>query len=221
MSQSNNPSDFIKALAEDLKRPSESRGFPVKFWATWVFWLVVMAAATYGATQAAPSLAYFPADPREFRFLFESLAWGLVTVLCSYVAFRSAYPLGASERSGRCAGALLLFMVALSLIRLHPAFSFARIVRESDPMLGGCGGFILILGALFTGGMFLHVKKAAPIRPALTGAWVSAATGSAGCFFMHLICRNESAIHLLMWHFLPLATLTFVGAMSARKVLSW
>ena len=213
--------DFIQVLVRDLSRPSETRGFARGFWTGWAVWMAIFSGLTYWSTIEVPELSYLPANLLDAGFIFEAMLWAVVTFATSYVAYQSAFPRGASDRARSGTKTLLALTLIWTLLRTGGTPLLQQIRAETELARGRCGGFIAVVGMAFTGWLLYRIRNAAPTRLVSAGAWSAAAAGSAGCFFMHLVCRNENSAHLLIWHFVPLVALGLSGACVAKRALSW
>jgi hypothetical protein len=69
--------------------------------------------------------------------------------------------------------------------------------------------------------MFFMLKKAFPMNPGLIG--LLAVFGALGFaeVGVQFICRKTFAAHIILWHFLPLCALTFLGIVIGRKTFRW
>jgi hypothetical protein len=86
---------------------------------------------------------------------------------------------------------------------------------------GGCGPIIFLIGSLEAGILFLLARMAAPTDLSVTGGWIAVSAGALGSFLLQFMCPHDSALHLYIWHFTPVAALAYLGMRLGRKYLKW
>lgn len=150
--------------------------------------------------------------------LLSFLAFGLSTA----VAYRSVLPGSLSRREVLGAWVPPLVLLALALVRLSPAAAAAEWAGEMSLYRGRCGFVIFTIGALESGLLLFLARRGAPTRLALTSAWIAIAAGSLGLFVTQFfVCAYENALHLLLWHFVPVFLLMAVVLPAGRRGLRW
>jgi len=65
------------------------------------------------------------------------------------------------------------------------------------------------------------VRRGAPLRPAWAGLLAMLTAAAVGAFGTQLLCPNDDAAHLLVWHFGAVAVLTVAGIALGRQFLRW
>ncbi len=151
--------------------------------------------------------------------------WFLAAMLSAINVYAMAFPDGrVSENArkwGRFAAAPLVALSAWGIASLSFAdFSF-QLYRESNYLNGGCGLVIFTAGLIHAGFLFSWLRQGAPTQPVRAGAWVAISTGAYASFIVQFACPNEHALHVVLWHFVPMALLTGAAALSARRILRW
>lgn len=156
-------------------------------------------------------------------FLFS--LWFLATFLSALKVYGMAFPDGAVSRAAkgwaRYAPAPLVLLAAWSMGNLNFGDLGYQFYRESRPLNGGCGLVILTAGLLHAGFLFSWLRKGAPTETATAGAWVAISTGAYASFLVQFACPNEHAMHVILWHFIPMTLLTAATGLSARRLLRW
>ena len=84
-----------------------------------------------------------------------------------------------------------------------------------------CGVDITLLGLVPGLLLWSLVRRAAPLRPAWTGLLAMLTAAAVGAVGTQLICANDDAAHLLLWHFVPVMVLTGAGIHLGRRFLRW
>ena len=219
--QKKNTSALIRDLAADLDRPSEARNWTLRFWSTFGIGFLLFGLATIWIAESWPTLAYLPTNLADTDFWIETILWVCAAFSCAWVAFQSSYPGNSPKRAMILAGVFLLSVLSWTLMRWSPASLAVETWGEMDLDRGRCGIFTLLSGGFFAAGMFKVLRRAAPTRLGMTGAWSAAAAGSVGSLYMHLICRHENSLHVLIWHILPVWVLAAIGARLGRQRLNW
>jgi hypothetical protein len=108
----------------------------------------------------------------------------------------------------------------LSLYRLlHPELTA---IPPPEKVHGlDCMGCITALAFVPGLWMFHLLRRHATTYPRGAGAVSFLAAASIGILVLKLVEPNDSVLHLLAWHLLPMILLTFLGAWLGKKYLSW
>ncbi len=159
----------------------------------------------------------------DYYLLFS--LWFLATLLSALKVYSLAFPDSRVSRTAkdwsRFAPAPLLLLAAWSVWNLNLADFGYQLYRESRPLNGGCGLVILTAGLLHAGFLFSWLRKGAPTEAVTAGAWVAISTGAYASFLVQFACPNEHAMHVILWHFVPMTLLTAAAGFSARRLLRW
>lgn len=159
----------------------------------------------------------------DYYLLFS--LWFLATFLSALKVYGMAFPDSRGSRTAkdwsRFAPAPLLLLAAWSVWNLNLADFGYQLYRESRPLNGGCGLVILTAGLLHAGFLFSWLRKGAPTETVTAGAWVAISTGAYASFLVQFACPNEHAMHVILWHFVPMTLLTAAAGFSARRLLRW
>lgn len=152
---------------------------------------------------------------RESTFVVHTLIVFCVTVLAATAAFRVSIP----DRTKR-------FVVTSSAVALATwlAWIVAALVTASEPHAGygwkclrNIVVFAIPLGVL----TYYMMSRAAPLRVGTAG-WLAALSAAAAAdLATRFICRNDHALHSLIWHFIPVLVLGCAGVMLGRVVFRW
>ena len=84
-----------------------------------------------------------------------------------------------------------------------------------------CGVDITLLGLVPGFLLWSLVRRAAPLRPAWTGLLAMLTAAAVGALGTQLVCSNNVAAHLLLWHFGPVMALALLGLELGRRLLRW
>ncbi|AMY08211.1 hypothetical protein LuPra_01404 [Luteitalea pratensis] len=116
----------------------------------------------------------------------------------------------------------------LVAITAWAAWLFAAIVAQPEDSrvwwpapAPQCGVDITLLGIVPGVLLWSLVRRAAPLRPAWTGLLATLTAAALGALGTQLICSNNDAAHLLLWHFGPVTMLTVAGIALGRRFLRW
>ncbi len=83
----------------------------------------------------------------------------------------------------------------------------------------GCFGSIALVGALPAAFLYFVCRRSAPLRPVWTGVLLMGAAAAAGALGTQFSCSNESPLHLLVWHVLPVIALGATGIILGRFIM--
>ncbi len=183
-------------------------------------WRVLFASAAVAAAQffAAGGLAH--GQGRASWFLFASTAgWSAVAALSIW----GAYSRGASA-TGRARAWLLVIAVGTPslLFAMMLAFAIAAPqITQIHPERGGYDCFLFTLGASLFPFVALIIGRRGsdPVHPAAAAGALGAASGAAGGAMVELWCPVALLRHVTLGHILPIALLSFAGALWGAHVL--
>jgi len=207
--------ELIADLVKDtgtLKRlaPPEQR---LRLWFVVSFLIVGISVLSFGVR---PDLGQAILNP---NFILEGTSALLLGVLAGWSAFVLSVP--GRERSSLVRylplGLLFVWMGLLTYRNIltpssfHPGFVQGQMCTRN---------FILL--SLIPGGLLLFmIKKAAPLRLAWAGALSLLAVGSLGSLGISFLCPSGDALHILVWHFVPVLLFGIAGIWVGKKIFSW
>ena len=84
-----------------------------------------------------------------------------------------------------------------------------------------CVRDIIALALLPGAFLFFMLKQAAPLEPSRVGVFSMLSVAGLGALATQFICRNDDPLHILLWHFLPVAVLGCVGVLIGGSILRW
>jgi hypothetical protein len=93
--------------------------------------------------------------------------------------------------------------------------------RTSDGIGFACIRDISLLGLLPGVGLFIMLRKGAPLKIGFSGVLALLAISSIGALGTQFICSNDDPLHILLWHFLPVLILSLVGVIIGKALLQW
>ncbi|HNF59717.1 MAG TPA: NrsF family protein [Elusimicrobiota bacterium] len=211
-----NTDELIRSIAGNLVPASRVQRWALSVW--------------IAGTGAVAILAFWILPFRaDLHTRFFSLAYDAETLLCllafvlsTAVAYRSVLPGALTRREVAGAWVPPLVLLGLALVRFSPEAARAEWVGEMSLYRGRCGFVILVIGALESGLLLFLARRGAPTRLGLTSAWIAIAAGSLGLFVTQFfVCAYENALHLLLWHFIPVFLLMTVTLPAGRRGLRW
>jgi hypothetical protein len=65
------------------------------------------------------------------------------------------------------------------------------------------------------------IRREAPTEPGKTGRLLGLAMAAAGAAALAFCCRDGRAMHVLLWHGLPLVLVAVLGWAAGRRILRW
>ena len=206
----------IQSLASDL-RPFKIADRPLVFLAKWALVFSLLTAAAFGLLPLKPGISELSG---QNVFQMEAVLWFLLSLTAGMGVYFSSFP---QYQTTKIRFVTFLFFSALLISCLYRTVGSEELnfVREFDLWRGRCG--FLILGASVPFSVFLGSwsRKLASPNPAMTGAFAALSAASLGCFLMQFVCLHDQAMHLMLWHFLPLMLISTAGAYFGRKLFHW
>ncbi len=157
----------------------------------------------------------------SFFFQSETTAIFIVFLTAAFVTYRSSLP-GQLQRRDKVLGGIALsvfILMLLSKMSIHTVS--AELFNELYMYRGWCGPTILGVALLEAVLVFTVARLGASTHPAVTAAWGSLSAGALGLFAMQFICFRENFMHVVVWHFTPVAILLVSGVYFGRRLLKW
>ena len=151
----------------------------------------------------------------EPGFILHTLIVLGVTVLAATAAFKASIPDGQQKYLPSYSGLALAAWLA---------WVVSAVVTASEPHVGygwKCLRNIVVLSVPPGALMFYMMSRAAPLRTRTAG-WLAALSAAAAAdLATRFICRNDHALHALLWHFVPTLVLAGGGVALGRIVFRW
>ena len=83
----------------------------------------------------------------------------------------------------------------------------------------GCIRDIVIIGLIPGVALFIFIRQGVVLERKLVGITSMIAAFGIGAFGVQYTCHNDGALHILVWHFLPLIILGGSGVMIGKKLI--
>jgi hypothetical protein len=203
--------DLISALVREtqpVKRAAQPRVL-LAGWSAIVLLYLATGVLTIGARDDLATMW------QEGSFIVHTLLVFGVTVLAATAAFRGSIP----DRRQRFLGLSAAVALAAWL-----AWIVSALVTGSEPHSGHgwkCLRNILVLAVPLGLLTYCMIGRAAPLRRGTAG-WLAALSAAAAAdLATRFICRNDHALHALIWHFIPVLILSGAGVLLGRVVFRW
>jgi len=202
---------LIHQLAMDL-RPVKPIGRPIARLTLWLLFATVFM-----------SLAVYIVGPRPnllAAFIEPTFALRIVTTLCvAVVAGLAAFTLAIPGRNHEQSLVILGFAIVTLAILLGYLFYSAESLAPGAGVR--CARNTMIFGVAVSSILYFMLKGGAPIRSGTVGALAALGAAAFGSVGTQMICRNESPMHIFVWHLLPIALLSGVGILLGRLIFNW
>jgi hypothetical protein len=208
---------LIKNLSQGMKpfRPAEKiSGYFLKWIGFTLFFLIL-------------SWWVLPLRPDWFMkfdqpvFHVENILWLGLTMLSSSALYYSTFPQEQKKNLNFFAYFSIALLVGLVLWRTDFSNLAEDFHGELSLWKGRCGIIITIVGLMHATMMGIWASHASPRSGAVTGLWCALSASSLGCLLMQFVCFHNHSLHLILWHFLPLTGLCFLGQFLGRRWLKW
>ena len=203
---------LIHQLAMDLQ-PVKPIGRPIAQLTLWLLFASAFMAFTVYIVGARPDLA--AAFTTEPTFALRIITTLLVAVVAGLAAFTLSIPGKDHEQS--------LLILGFAIVTLVILLGYLFYSAESlSPGAGvRCARNTIIFGAAVSSSLYFMLRNGAPIRSGTVGALAALGAAAFGSVGTQLICRNESPMHIFVWHLLPIALLSGIGILLGRLIFNW
>lgn len=111
---------------------------------------------------------------------------------------------------------LLLIVGLVYGVTTHPSSALVNCVSKDHL---ACSIKVIVWSIAPTVMIFFTLQKAAPTRFYWAGGMAGLSSGSISYLLLVLIEKNNSAIHFLIFHFLPVVAVTVLAMMIGKRVL--
>lgn len=209
--------DLIKQLSGNLAPTPKNSSWPVSFLA----WFMAPAIVLFAAFYFLPLRADLGSRSLSILFQAQTVLCIAMFVAALLVARRSAIPGALSSRDEKIGWAILAVMAVVLASQVSLTDLRAEFWGEMDFYRGRCGPILLIIGTLDAALAAFVARKAASTRPGLTGVWIALSAAALGLIVTQFICDHENFLHVVIWHFTPVAILVGVGVALGRRVFKW
>lgn len=207
---------LIKNFAKDLAPWSPIDSLPKFFFK----WFVLSVIFFGGNALWMPWRQDFSAIMMNGAFIFENVLWLSLSVTGAFALYESTFPQNKTNHFSVISSVILSILIFLAF-KNHASSLTEQFHPEMSLWRGRCGIIISLFAILETPFLVMWAKRGAPKSAGMTGAYAALTSASLGCLLMQVICDHHNSLHLILWHFLPLALMSFAGFLVAKKVLHW
>ncbi len=207
----------IARLARDAA-PITPLPSPLARWGLWTLTSALAAAIVTIIVGVRPDLA---ARAHETRFVFSATFTGLLALPAAGNAFMLSVP-GLSQRRIVRMVPLIAAIGWGTLLWLRMAAIGNPFVEiATTPRHPSCVVLILLISALPGIWLFEMLRRAAPLQARWAAVFAALGALACGALGTQFICPIDSPGHQLLWHFVPVVVLTFVGLALASRLSRW
>jgi hypothetical protein len=211
-----NTDELIATLAADAG-PVRPLAHPMRRLGRWLLLAVPLVGAAVLAFGLSGDLASALADP---RFGLTAALAGVTAAAAAAAALVLAVPGAERGPAGRS--------LPLALLAAWCAAMLALVARQGWVMTGSlawpwtlCIAKVALMAAPPAGGLFVMVRRAAPLRLAWAAGLSGVAALSLGAFGVQFVCSNWHAGHLLLTHYAPVVVIGALVPFVGRRWLEW
>ena len=138
-------------------------------------------------------------------------------VIAGVLAIKLSVPSATTKRSG------IKFLYILGGLWAVILFSLGILNHASFDELAklgfGCVRDIVVIGFVPGAALFIFIRQGIVLERKLVGVIGMVASFGIGVFGVQYTCHNDGALHILVWHFLPLIVLGGSGVVIGKKNL--
>ncbi len=208
---------LIATLAAQLQPapPARTPGTATLLW-TAAAWLCGLALVAYGLG-LRPDLSTALVSPSVIGLV---LGPALLAAACARACLILAVPGRRLPWLATGPVWVLGFAVAVSIASLLPS-SWGHLASGADWHGGRCGLLLTVCAVLPAALLMRSVQRRAPVRPFACGVLAGIAAGAIGWTVVSLHCPSLNAMHLLLYHALPVGLPIAVSGYAAHRWLRW
>lgn len=210
-------SQLIQNLSKDLK-PFQSAEKLTSYLLKWTGYTFVVLILSY---LLLPVRHDITTQLETIRYHIENVLWFVASMTSGIAFYYSCFPqkMKSTIWLPSLFSIALLFLIVLSgLDTQHMGHEFQN---EMSLWRGRCGFITFLVSVIHSGFLGNWAHKAAPRDSAQAGFWAALSGSSMGCLFMQVVCVHHNTLHLMLWHFLPLAVICFLGQWLGKNLLRW
>ncbi len=191
----------VKPLASPLVRFSR--------WFLASFFCLATGVVVYGLRTDLETAVQSPAFYLQILFL---LALASLSAFSAFILSIPDY-----KKPGFDSVPLVTLFLWVSVI----VFSGLRSERFATGMGFSCAREIFVLGFLPGLLLFIMIRQAAPLQLGKVGAFCALSVAGLGALGTQFICSNDNALHVLLWHYIPVLMLGGFGVLLGRVFFKW
>lgn len=138
-----------------------------------------------------------------------------------FVAGIFAIKLSVPDTTNKKSGISLLYILAglWTLILFSIGLLNHASLDELSKFGFGCIRDIVIIGIIPGVTLFAYIRQGVVLEQKLAGVMSMIAAFGIGAFGVQYTCHNDGALHILVWHFLPILILGGTGVMIGKKFI--
>ena len=209
-----NIDDLVESLVHDASTV-KAVPHPLMLSINWIIWALAYLALALFISGVRPDLMQKLHEP---LFLAEAAALAAMFIAASISAALLAFP---DLHQMRRVALLPLVMFAALLIILYVAWRAdvppAPLPRHSFE----CCLSIMLLAVLPAIWIFTQMRRFASTHQRMAGIVVMLAAFSVSALWLRLYEQNDSILHVIEWHYLPILGFGIVGLWLGKRVLRW
>lgn len=153
------------------------------------------------------------------RFLMKFVVTLTLLVTMAVATVRLARPTGhLTVWALLPAPALVLFLAVVEWLVLPPGTRLAAMLGQNAAI---CITAIPAIGLMPLGAFVVALRRAAPVRPALSGAIAGLMAGGLAATFYAAHCTDDSPLFVALWYSLAVALLGIIGAAAGHRFARW
>jgi hypothetical protein len=204
--------DFLIEKLSQSNRPVQRLSSPSVSFAKWVvvsFFCVGIGASLFGIRTDLEEVVF------QYGFtsqVFCSLGLALLSAL-------SAFILSVPDKEKTWVSVLPIATLVLWFISISQSFYVVDFVNGGIGL--SCIRDIVVLSFIPTVVLFLMLRRAAPLQKGRVGVFAGLSVAALGAVGTQFICHNDDPLHVIMWHYIPVLGIGFLGFWLGKFLLKW
>lgn len=207
--------ELIQALAADSARPV----VPINRTLIAALAIGVAVSAALFGLMLRPR-ADIAAAMHTTAFVFKMLVSASLAVTAALLLIESARPFPRLRRAQLLSLVpLLLIAGVVAELTITPADLWSQ--RWIGHNAAHCLSLIPLLSVAPAAALLVALRRGAPARPALTGAFAGLAAGGVGAALYAFTCPDDSPLFVATWYTLAVAFVTGISSLIGARALRW
>jgi hypothetical protein len=208
---------LIQNLSQNLK-PFKSADNLNTYLLKWMGYSLVILILAYFSL---PIRHDFMTEIETIRYNVENILWFFASLSSGVAFYFSCFPQKMKSTLWIPATLSITLLFLIILTGINPQNMHQEFEQEMSLWRGRCGFITFFVSMIHSGFLGHWASKAAPRDAGEAGFWAALSGSAMGCLFMQFVCAHHNTLHLMLWHFMPLVVICYLGQRLGKSLLRW
>lgn len=155
-------------------------------------------------------------------FLAELVLLFATVLACAFSVYLSSFPDMKQKPWGLALPGIPFvgFLLLLSYLVIHP-MPATEATTHHHPLGWDCVGCVLVYGCVPAAWIVFRLRKQASTQLAFTGGMSILSGAATACLALRFAEPIDDAMHMLQWHYLPMAAFALIGMYFGERMFKW